>query len=175
MSTGHQKYCLDANVLIQAWQKYYSPKFCPDYWIVLNELGKQDIIFIPKMVYDEITRTDDDLSKWLKKSNIPVAEIDENVTSFLKMIFAANPSHQNLVDNTKNRSLADPWVIAHAINVNAIVVTKEEKVTAINTTKIKIPNVCDNMGVPWINDFQLIDKLNIHFSCKLISSETSDK
>ncbi|MCJ7804249.1 DUF4411 family protein [Patescibacteria group bacterium] len=172
MSTGHQKYCLDANVIIQAWQKYYSPKFCPDYWIVLGELGKRDIIFIPKMVYDEITRTDDDLSKWLKKSNIPVAEIDENVTSFLKMIFAANPSHQNLVDNTKNRSLADPWVIAHAINVNAIVVTKEEKVTAINTSKIKIPNVCDNMGVPWINDFQLIDKLNIIFSCKLISSET---
>jgi len=172
MSTGHQKYCLDANVLIQAWQKYYSPKFCPDYWIVLDELGKQDIIFIPKMVYDEINRTDDDLSKWLKKSNIPVAEIDENVASFLKMIFAANPSHLNLVDNTKNRSLADPWVIAHAINVNAIVVTKEEKVTAINTSKIRIPNVCDNMGVPWINDFQLIDKLNIIFSCKLISSET---
>lgn len=172
MSIGHQKYCLDANVLIQAWQKYYSPKFCPDYWIVLDELGKLGIIFIPKMVYDEITRTDDDLSKWLKKSNIPVAEIDENVTRFLKMIFAADPSHQNLVDNTKNRSLADPWVIAHAINVNAIVVTKEEKVTATNTSKIKIPNVCDNMGVPWINDFQLIDKLNIIFSCKLISSET---
>ncbi len=171
MRTGHQKYCLDANVLIQAWQKYYSPKFCPDYWSVLDELGKQDIIFIPKMVYDEITRTDDDLSKWLKKSNIPVAEIDENVTSFLKIIFAANPSHQNLVDNTKNRSLADPWVIAHAINVNAMVVTKEEKVTAINTSKIKIPNVCDNMGVPWINDFQFIDKLKIIFSCKLISSE----
>jgi predicted nucleic acid-binding protein len=172
MITGHQKYCLDANVLIQAWQKYYFPKLCLDYWIVLDELGKQDIIFVPKMVYDEITRTDDDLSKWLKKSNIPIAEIDENVTSFLKIIFAANPTHLNLVDNTKNRSLADPWVIAHAINVNAIVVTKEEKVTAINTSKIKIPNVFDNMGVPWINDFQLIDKLNILFSCKLISSET---
>jgi len=170
MSTGHQKYCLDANVLIQAWQKYYSPKFCPEYWTVLDQLGKQDIIFIPKMVYDEITRTDDDLSKWLKKSNIPVAEIDENVTNFLKMIFATNPSHQNLVDNTKNRSLADPWVIAHAINVNAIVVTKEEKITAINTTKIKIPNVCDNMGIPWINDFQLIEKLNIVFSCKITGS-----
>ena len=171
MSTGHQKYCLDANVLIQAWQKYYSPKFCPDYWIVLNELGKQDIIFIPKMVYNEINRTDDDLSKWLKKSNIPVTEIDENVTSFLKMIFAANPSHRNLVDNTKNRSLADPWVIAHAINAHAIDVTKEEKVTAIKTSKIKIPNVCDNMGIRWINDFDLIERLNIRFSCSIITKQ----
>jgi hypothetical protein len=46
------------------------------------------------------------------------------------MIFAAKPFHRNLVDNTKKRSLADPWVIAHAINENATVVTKEEKVTA---------------------------------------------
>jgi hypothetical protein len=90
------------------------------------------------------------------------------------VIFAANPTHQNLVDNTKNRSLADPWVIAHAINVNATVVTKEEKVTNISTLKIKIPNVCDNMGVPWINDFQLIEKLNILFSCKLVGLKTED-
>ncbi len=63
--------------------------------------------------------------------------------------------HENLVDNTKGRSLADPWVIAHAINEKATVVTKEEKVTALNSNRIKIPNVCENMGVRWINDFDL--------------------
>jgi hypothetical protein len=47
MSTKANKYCLDANVLIQAWQKYYNPKFCPDYWRVLIELGNQGTIFIP--------------------------------------------------------------------------------------------------------------------------------
>jgi hypothetical protein len=46
MSTKAEIYCLDANVLIQAWQKYYSPKFCPDYWELLNELGKQGRIFL---------------------------------------------------------------------------------------------------------------------------------
>lgn len=119
------------------------------------------------MVNEEILRTDDDLSKWLKKSNIPVLNIDTNVTNFLKAIYSADTSHKNLVDNTKQRSLADPWVIAHAINENAIIVTKEEKVTATNTSRIKIPNVCDNMGIPWINDFQLIDRLNIRFSCRI--------
>ena len=53
MSTKASKYCLDANVLIQAWQKYYSPKFCPDYWKILIELGKQAKIFIPEIVYEE--------------------------------------------------------------------------------------------------------------------------
>ena len=78
-----------------------------------------------------------------------------------------NSAHKYLVDNTKQRSLADPWVIAHALRENAIVVTKEEKITAVNTTKIKIPNVCDNMGVAWINDFKFIEELNIQFSCRI--------
>jgi hypothetical protein len=62
--------------------------------------------------------------------------------------------------------LADPWIIAHALKEGAVIVTKEVKETT-NTTRVKIPNVCENMGVPWINDFQLIEALNIQFSCRI--------
>ena len=62
--------------------------------------------------------------------------------------------------------MADPWVIAHAISEKACVVTKENKETA-NSNRIKIPNVCDNMGVRCIDDFQLIAELNIHFTCAI--------
>ncbi len=167
MSLGRYKYCLDTNVLIEAWQKYYSPKFCPDYWKILNELGSEGIIFIPEAVKDEIARTDDDLAAWLKKSKIPVLSISETVTKCLQDIYAKDPLHKYLVDNIKLRSLADPWVIAHAISEKATVVTKENKETALNTKRIKIPNVCDNMGVRWINDFDFIKELNLSFTCKL--------
>jgi hypothetical protein len=50
---------------------------------------------------------------------------------------------------------------------SATVVTKEEKITALNSNRIKIPNVCENMGIAWINDFDLISELNILFTCKL--------
>lgn len=66
-----------------------------------------------EMVYDEIVRTDDGLSKWLKSSEISIRKIDERVTKCLKDIYFADPNHKFLVDNTKARSLADPWVIAH--------------------------------------------------------------
>ena len=167
MSIIDKKYCLDANVLIQAWQKYYSPNVCPSYWDTLNALGIEDRIFMPEMVYEEITRTEDDLSEWLKSSNIPIRKIGENVTKCLQEIYSTNPIHKFLVDNTKTRSLADPWVIAHAINEGAIVVTKEEKVTALNSKKIKIPNVCDNMNISWMNDFQMIKELGVKFSCTI--------
>jgi predicted nucleic acid-binding protein len=168
MNTTANKYCLDANVLIQAWQKYYNPKFCPDYWDILIELGKQDKIFIPELVYEEITRTEDDLSRWVKASKIPIKKISEPVTICLQKIYAVNPVHKNLVDNISGRSLADPWVIAHSLHENATVVTKEEKITALNSKRIRIPNVCDNMGLRWMNDFQFIDELGIKFKCSLM-------
>lgn len=167
MSTMANKYCLDANVLIQAWQKYYNPKFCPDYWKILTELGKNGRIFIPELVYEEIVRTEDDLSKWLKGSEIPINKINESVTVCLQKIYAANPTHKSLVDNTRGRSLADPWVIAHALHEHATVVTKEHKETALNSKRIKIPNVCENMEIRWIDDFQFIDELDIKFQCCL--------
>jgi predicted nucleic acid-binding protein len=167
MSKQHQKYCLDANVLIQAWQKYYSPKFCPDYWTLLNQLGIDDRIFIPQIVFQEITHTEDELSDWLKGCKIPIIPIDGPVSECLKKIYEANSLHQYLVANNGQHSLADPWLIAHALNKNAIVVTKEIKDSYNNPTKIKIPHVCDNMGVRWINDFEFVEELGIKFTCSL--------
>lgn len=166
MSEMSTTYCLDANVLIQAWQKYYSPALCPDYWKVLDSLGSEGRIFICQEVFDEIVKTEDDLSSWLKGSNIPVRKANESVIGSLKEIYKT-PAHLKLVDNTKNRSLADPWVIAHAMDTKSVVVTKEEKVTQANSTKVKIPNVCDNVGVRWINDFEFVQELNLRFYCQL--------
>lgn len=167
MTDSKQKYCLDANVLIQAWQKYYSPRFCPDYWSLLNDFGEKGKIFLPQNVFEEIIKTEDDLTTWLKDSRIPIKEVDGEVANCLRDIYGANPLHKYLVDNTRQRSLADPWVIAHALKEKACVVTKEEKVTTSNTTRIKIPNVCENMSIRWINDFEFVEELNIIFSCRL--------
>ncbi|MCC6550484.1 MAG: DUF4411 family protein [Ignavibacteriaceae bacterium] len=167
MNKGDGKYCLDANVLIQAWQKYYNPKFCPDYWSILDELGENSRIFIPEQVFEEIVRTEDDLTKWLKKSKIPVAKITLSVTQCLQEIYSTDTRHRLLVDNIRGRSLADPWVIAHAMDEKATVVTKENKETALNSTRIKIPNVCEGMNVRWMDDFQFIEEIQLKFSCSI--------
>jgi hypothetical protein len=134
---------------------------------LLDDFGEKGKIFLPQNVFEEIIKTEDDLTNWLKNSKIPIKEVDRPVTNCLRDIYAANPLHKYLIDNTKQRSLADPWVIAHSLNENACVVTKEEKVTAPNTTRIKIPNVCENMGIRWINDFEFVEELNIQFYCRL--------
>jgi len=167
-------YCLDANVLIQAWQKYYAPEICPDYWEILNELGKQGRIFIAEEVKNEIVviddneKKEDDLSKWLKRSAIPVHKPTENVIKCWQNIILANPLHKLLVDNVKGRSLADPWVISHALDKKATVVTKESPIISLNAKKpVTIPNVCDKMGVRWIDDFAFVKEIGLKFSCRL--------
>ena len=173
MSSTAHIYCLDANVLIQAWQKYYSPFLCPDYWDVINELGKEGRIFIPEEVKNEIVVTDDkeksedDLSKWLKRSTIPIIKTTETTIKCWQTILQFNPLHKLLVDNVKGRSLADPWVISHALDKKATVVTKESPITSMNAKRpITIPNVCDNMGIRWIDDFTFVKELGLKFSCK---------
>lgn len=168
MTDEETKYCLDTNVLIQAWQKYYSPTYCPGYWDILNQLGKQGRIFLPEEVSAEILKTDDDLAEWLKSSNIPIISITEEVTVNLGKIYSTDPKHKLLVDNKKGRSLADPWVIAHAMKEGATVVTKEEKITRLDSKTVKIPNVCENMGVRCIDDYQMIEELRIRFDCQIV-------
>jgi hypothetical protein len=174
MSSTAHIYCLDANVLIEAWQKYYAPEICTDYWEILNELGKQGRIFIAEEVKNEIVviddkeKKEDDLSKWLKRSSIPVHKATENVIKCWQKIIQANSLHKLLVDNVKGRSLADPWVISRALDKKATVVTKESPIISLNAKKpVTIPNVCDNMGVRWIDDFAFVKEIGLKFSCRL--------
>ena len=167
MTIASTTYCLDANVLIQAWQKYYSPKFCPDYWNILSELGKRGTIFLAEQIHEEIVDTEDELTAWLKASDIPIRKTDANVIGCWKKILAANPIHRELVHERKGRSKGDPWVISHAMDAGATVVTKEELITVANSKTVKIPNVCENMGIRWMDDFRFVEEINIQFKCSL--------
>jgi predicted nucleic acid-binding protein len=167
VSAASPQYCLDANFFIQAWNNYYSPEFCQTYWDVINKLAAQEIIFIASQVRDEIYKTDDELKEWLKESQLIIKPTTEKVAACLKEIYAKDPKHRKLTDNTRSRSIADPWVIAHAMNENAIVVTKENKITEPSSQQVKIPNECENMDVKWLNDFDFIKLMNIKFTCDL--------
>lgn len=154
-------YCLDTNVFIQAWTKYYHIDFFSDYWRKLDELAQAGEVFATSEVKREIDKIDDTLKDWLGKRDYFFKDIDDNVQRCLAEVFQ-DPNHHRLVDSTKQRSIADPWVIAHAMAEDAIVVTKEQFEINI-TKKIKIPNVCEAMGIEWIDDFEMVRRLGMQF------------
>lgn len=160
-----QLYCLDTNVLVEAWNSYYSPQLCPSYWDVLKQLGGAGRIFLPADVAEEISRTQDALARWLDQSGILIRKNTQRVGLAIKAIYAADERHERLVDNIRGRSLADPWVIAHAMDAGACVVTKEKLTLEANAKRIRIPDVCYKMAVRCINDFDFLSEITVSFSC----------
>jgi len=160
-----KRYCLDANIFIEGWNKYYSRELSTGYWEILDSFAQDGRVFSPIEVKREILRIDDGLSEWIKPRAYFFREITVEVQEELRRIMGEYP---RLVDSTKQRSIADPWVIAFAITEGAIVVTKETPV-GLNSRRIKIPDVCNDLGLPWIDDFQFALELGIHFTAQLTS------
>lgn len=158
-----KRYCLDTNVFIEGWNRYYSMDLCPEYWSILDELAKKGIIFAPIEVKREIEKTDDGLTNWISDKPYFFKDIDITVQTYLRKIMA---SHGRLVDSIKQRSIADPWVIAFAMAEDAIVVTKETP-SGLDTRRIKIPDVCIALDVHWMNDFDFAKAIGIKFFAKL--------
>lgn len=157
-------YCLDANVYIEGWTKYYSMELCAEYWGILDEFAKAGILFSTSEVKREIEKVDDALSSWFKQRPYFFREVTRPVQENLRVIMR---THDRLVDSTKQRSIADPWVIAHALAEGATVVTKEMPIGSTSSKRVKIPDVCAQMGVPYINDFELARRLGIKFSARV--------
>ncbi|HUV96402.1 MAG TPA: DUF4411 family protein, partial [Acidobacteriaceae bacterium] len=59
-------------------------------------------------------------------------------------------------------SVADPWIIAHALDSKGVVVTFEKKQPGANC--VKIPNVCGSLGVPFMNLYDMLVALGITFA-----------
>ncbi|MBI5416427.1 DUF4411 family protein [Candidatus Poribacteria bacterium] len=158
-------YCLDTNVFIEPWNKYYSMKRCPEYWDILDNLGKKGTVFCPDQVKREIDKVDDLLKQWLNTKPYFIRQETEDVQLRVREILKAFP---NLIMVGANRSMADPWVVAHAMVVNAVVVSKEYGINQDqNNSRIKIPDVCRHFKINCISDFEFIDEIGIKFKASL--------
>jgi len=155
-------YCLDANVLIQPWNNYYSPSLCPNFLDILSELVDGNVIFCTSEVQREILKEDDALSEWIKAHPSFVHEINEDVQIKLREVLSQFPY---LVNATKDRSMGDPWVIAHAWSLNATVVTSEIKSNSVK--RVKIPDVCEHFNVRYIDVFKFLEEVGISFDAKV--------
>ena len=156
------KYCLDTNVLIQAWNTYYSMDLAPKYWDILDEMARKGTVFCTHEVKREIEKVDDELKKWTQTRDYLFRDITEDVQQHIRDVLKAFP---RLVDTTRDRSMADPWVIAHALAEKATVVTKE-MITPAGSKRIKIPDVCSTFTVRFINDFEFGKEVGITFTAK---------
>jgi len=160
------KYVLDSDVFIQAFKGYYCFDLCPAFWEALTTHHDRGTLITLDHVKNEINECKDELSDWFNQ--LPLTwfaptdgeEIIKTYVSIMKHV-----SQGNYKDSAKSHfaSGADGWVIAFAAATNCIVVTQE--VSARDSKKkIKIPDICDAIGVEHIGTYEMLRALGVKFS-----------
>ena len=159
------KYLLDANTYIQAKNLYYQMSFCPAYWQWLDAEFAQGNIASIDEVYNELVGYGDDLSEWAKARREQFLSIgdDQTQVKYVEVVqHVFELPNKNAANVANFLDKADPWLIAKASVLQAVVVT-QESYDPPNSKKVKIPNVCRDFGVEYITTFQLLERLKAQF------------
>ena len=149
-------YLLDANVFIAAKNLHYGMDFCPAFWDWLVHKANTGVLFSIDKVADEIAGSQDELSDWAR---------DRGQALFRRTPAALAPQFsqislwttgQQFTPSAINTFLqvADFYLLAHALAGSHVVVTHEVISPSVN--RIKIPNACLGLGVPFMTPYQML-------------------
>ena len=154
-------YLLDANVLIDARRDYYPPDRVPQFWQWLVDMGTQGRVRIPREIFDDIVRGNDELVDWLKRHK-PSLVLDEYAPRELVAYVTEQGYARDLADDEIEKIGSDAFLIAHALADagNRCVVTTESSKPSRTRANRHVPDVCRDLDVDCIDTFQLIRRLD---------------
>lgn len=125
-------------------------------WAKIDELITNGEVGATEELYQELKKKGDDVFKWVqaRKKALLVAHIPAIQTAATAIL----ASHPKLVNPDRNRSGADPFVIAVAQVNGCAVVSGERPSTSLK--KPKVPDVCKALGVTCISLVELMRQQN---------------
>ncbi len=156
-------YLLDANVFIEAKNRYYGFDFCPAFWDWLIQKNDEQIVFSIEAVYKELTEGNDDLSTWAKsyKNTFFLSPDNSTLAQFTTVsTWAMSQDYQQTAIN-EFFSVGDYFLVSHALGNQMTVVIHERP--SNSRKKIKIPNACQDLGVQFTNPFEMLRSQNANF------------
>jgi hypothetical protein len=155
------RYCLDTSVFINSWQEHYRIDVFPAVWEALDGLIRDGRIVSCLEVYGELEKQRDDLLKWAKARKQVFENPTRETTAQMQELMGKYP---NFAAAGGSANAADPWLIAHARVTGTTVVTFEQFQERSKATKPpKIPNVCHEIGLPWLSPIDFFKDAGISF------------
>lgn len=151
-------YLLDANTFINSHQCQYAMEVCPGFWHWLESMNKSSRLFSIDRISDELQKCDDVLCTWAKTQGdgffLP---FDDLAAACLSDVTTWIESQQRFRRSAKDlfNAGADLFLIAYAKARSYTLVTQEVPAPE-SKTKVKIPDVCDGVGVGYISLWELL-------------------
>ncbi len=157
-------YLLDANVFIDAKNRYYGFNLCPGFWKWLDIAYNNGTLLSVKQVRNELLAREDRLSLWRKsRSKMFVDTNDKDTFESMKVLSAWVVEHYQPAAQATFLGVADFALVSFADAHNHTVVTTEVEARGI---QVKIPNARNFMEVKHINPFEMLtsERVKFHFN-----------
>ncbi len=150
-------YLLDANVLIRAHEDYYPVDRIPQFWAWLLEKAANNIIKMPRVIFDEVTPPPGPLADWIKQTDVrDQLVLNEPIAPARVTHVIVHGYAPDLNDVETEKIGKDPFLVAAAMAMpDRVVVTREVSKPKRQRANRKVPDICSVFGVQVITDFQL--------------------
>lgn len=168
-------YIVDANVLIEAKNRYYAFDIAPGFWAWLDQAHTAAQVCSIEPVYDELIVGDDELAEWAKGKRAFFRAIDKSTPQHFGPLSAWAQSKSftpgALANFTGNN--ADYLLVAYARAHAHTVVTHE--ISQPNArARVLIPDACMAMGVSTMNTFDMLRKTGAQLQLTVPSTPEKD-
>lgn len=144
------KYSVDTSAIIEGWVRDFPPDLAPHAWMKIEESIDGGVLVASEEVLIELEKKHDKVYEWACKRKHMFVPTDEKIQEAVRSILR---DYNRLVDTRRNRSGADPFVIALAMVKRLSVVTAENPTGS--PERPKIPDVCDALDIQWLNTIAL--------------------
>ena len=153
---------------MQAYRDYCAPDFCPAFWDCTPLYLHAGRLISIDRVFAEI-KNPGDLIQWAQNSpsGLFVTSGEQQIASNFARIMAWVNGNSQFFDEAKAKFAAgaDGWLIAYAHMHNAVVVTQEVLAPDVQQ-RVPIPNVCRQFNVSYLNTFDMLRQLGVHFDLR---------
>ena len=139
----------------------------PEFWEWLVYQGTEGRLKMPLEMVEEIRDGTDDLADWLSdRTNLDALCLDEEVDVALVQRVLDVGYALDLTDQEVEIIGRDPFLIAYGLKSRSdrSVVTNEISKPGKQRANRKVPDVCNQMQVAWMDSFGLIRNLNFSTS-----------
>lgn len=157
-------FLVDANVLIEAKDRYYAFDLAPGFWAWLDRAHQQSLACSIDAVRAELLRGDDDLAEWAVDRSPFFRPIDQATTRHFGTLtnWATSRSFTQAALTNFTGNNTDYLLVAYAREHQHIVVTHERSQPNARA-RILIPDACQAMGVSTTDTFHMLRKSGAQF------------
>lgn len=138
-------YSFDSGAFINGRRDLFIPSTFPTMWSNIEGLIASGQVRAVDEVKREVSHYDDVTARWVKAQKGLFVPLTRGVQEATSEVLAAHP---RLISLGSSRSSADPFVVGLAMAEGGTVITQETPSGKLH--KPRIPDVCIDMGVPWM-------------------------